>query len=143
MLHSDSNGYTNLPDVVQPSHSPTESNKGQSPSSKDGSSDVSTGRSPGPGESRGQEILGVLGGTAVGGQSTWELVGFGGTGGLQTKAGGGPQAEISCAFLTAVPTPTVPVSWAGKGPWQEFVHDVCRPRDLPAWRQWGHHPHHR
>lgn len=44
MLHSDSNGYTNLPDVVQPSHSPTESNKGQSPSSKDGGSDVSTGR---------------------------------------------------------------------------------------------------
>lgn len=41
MLHSDSNGYTNLPDVVQPSHSPTESSKGQSPPSKDGGSDVS------------------------------------------------------------------------------------------------------
>lgn len=41
VLHSDSNGYTNLPDVVQPSHSPTESSKGQSPPSKDGGSDVS------------------------------------------------------------------------------------------------------
>ncbi|KAF3813464.1 hypothetical protein GH733_018617 [Mirounga leonina] len=28
LLHADSNGYTNLPDVVQPSHSPTESGKG-------------------------------------------------------------------------------------------------------------------
>lgn len=40
-MHADSNGYTNLPDVVQPSHSPTESSKGQSPPSKDGGSDVS------------------------------------------------------------------------------------------------------
>lgn len=39
LLHSDSNGYTNLPDVVQPSHSPTENSKGQSPPSKDGSRD--------------------------------------------------------------------------------------------------------
>nr|DBA29854.1 TPA: hypothetical protein GDO54_005910 [Pyxicephalus adspersus] len=37
LLHADSNGYTNLPDVVQPSHSPTEP-KGQSSSpSKEGS----------------------------------------------------------------------------------------------------------
>ncbi|KAM4676989.1 misshapen-like kinase 1 isoform 3-T3 [Discoglossus pictus] len=37
LLHADSNGYTNLPDVVQPSHSPTEQ-KGQSSSpSKEGS----------------------------------------------------------------------------------------------------------
>ncbi|XP_040202794.1 misshapen-like kinase 1 isoform X7 [Rana temporaria] len=35
LLHADSNGYTNLPDVVQPSHSPTEP-KGSSPS-KEGS----------------------------------------------------------------------------------------------------------
>ncbi|KAM5171236.1 misshapen-like kinase 1 isoform 3-T3 [Mantella aurantiaca] len=36
LLHADSNGYTNLPDVVQPSHSPTEP-KGQSSSpSKEG-----------------------------------------------------------------------------------------------------------
>lgn len=41
LLHADSNGYTNLPDVVQPSHSPTESGKGQSPPSKEGGSDVS------------------------------------------------------------------------------------------------------
>lgn len=41
LLHADSNGYTNLPDVVQPSHSPTENSKGQSPPSKDGGSDVS------------------------------------------------------------------------------------------------------
>lgn len=41
LLHADSNGYTNLPDVVQPSHSPTESSKGQSPPLKDGGSDVS------------------------------------------------------------------------------------------------------
>ncbi|XP_008568304.1 PREDICTED: misshapen-like kinase 1 isoform X2 [Galeopterus variegatus] len=39
LLHADSNGYTNLPDVVQPSHSPTENSKGQSPPSKDGGSD--------------------------------------------------------------------------------------------------------
>lgn len=38
---ADSNGYTNLPDVVQPSHSPTENSKGQSPPTKDGGSDVS------------------------------------------------------------------------------------------------------
>ncbi|XP_018421330.1 PREDICTED: misshapen-like kinase 1 isoform X4 [Nanorana parkeri] len=37
LLHADSNGYTNLPDVVQPSHSPTET-KGQGSSpSKEGS----------------------------------------------------------------------------------------------------------
>ncbi|XP_053574303.1 misshapen-like kinase 1 isoform X4 [Bombina bombina] len=37
LLHADSNGYTNLPDVVQPSHSPTEQ-KGQNLSpSKEGS----------------------------------------------------------------------------------------------------------
>lgn len=40
-MHADSNGYTNLPDVVQPSHSPTESSKGQSPPLKEGGSDVS------------------------------------------------------------------------------------------------------
>ncbi|XP_012634858.2 misshapen-like kinase 1 isoform X9 [Microcebus murinus] len=39
LLHADSNGYPNLPDVVQPSHSPTENNKGQSPPSKDGGGD--------------------------------------------------------------------------------------------------------
>ncbi|XP_034845280.1 misshapen-like kinase 1 isoform X6 [Mirounga leonina] len=39
LLHADSNGYTNLPDVVQPSHSPTESGKGHSPPSKDGGGD--------------------------------------------------------------------------------------------------------
>ncbi|XP_062967437.1 misshapen-like kinase 1 isoform X10 [Cynocephalus volans] len=39
LLHADSNGYTNLPDVVQPSHSPTENSKSQSPPSKDGGSD--------------------------------------------------------------------------------------------------------
>uniref|UniRef100_A0A1B8Y4X8 non-specific serine/threonine protein kinase n=1 Tax=Xenopus tropicalis TaxID=8364 RepID=A0A1B8Y4X8_XENTR len=40
LLHADSNGYTNLPDVVQPSHSPTEP-KGQStsPSKEGGGSD--------------------------------------------------------------------------------------------------------
>ncbi|XP_036050639.1 misshapen-like kinase 1 isoform X8 [Onychomys torridus] len=40
LLLADSNGYTNLPDVVQPSHSPTESSQGQSPPAKDGGSDV-------------------------------------------------------------------------------------------------------
>ncbi|OBS59774.1 hypothetical protein A6R68_09088 [Neotoma lepida] len=40
LLLADSNGYTNLPDVVQPSHSPTENSKGQSPPTKDGGSDV-------------------------------------------------------------------------------------------------------
>ncbi|KAM5214889.1 misshapen-like kinase 1 isoform 13-T13 [Hipposideros larvatus] len=52
VLHSDSNGYTNLPDVVQPSHSPTESSKGQSPPSKDGGSDYqSRGLVKAPGKS--------------------------------------------------------------------------------------------
>jgi misshapen/NIK-related kinase len=41
LLHADSNGYTNLPDVVQPSHSPTENSKGQSSPLKDAGSDVS------------------------------------------------------------------------------------------------------
>ncbi|XP_021507295.1 misshapen-like kinase 1 isoform X7 [Meriones unguiculatus] len=39
LLLADSNGYTNLPDVVQPSHSPTENSKGQSPPGKGGGSD--------------------------------------------------------------------------------------------------------
>uniref|UniRef100_A0ACB8EX37 Misshapen-like kinase 1 n=1 Tax=Sphaerodactylus townsendi TaxID=933632 RepID=A0ACB8EX37_9SAUR len=41
LLHSDSNGYTNLPDVVQPSHSPTEakSSNGSSSPSKDSATD--------------------------------------------------------------------------------------------------------
>ncbi|XP_036922122.1 misshapen-like kinase 1 isoform X8 [Sturnira hondurensis] len=52
LLHADSNGYTNLPDVVQPSHSPTESSKGQSPSLKDGGSDYqSRGLVKAPGKS--------------------------------------------------------------------------------------------
>ncbi|XP_045646676.1 misshapen-like kinase 1 isoform X5 [Ursus americanus] len=52
LLHADSNGYTNLPDVVQPSHSPTESGKGQSPPSKDGGSDYqSRGLVKAPGKS--------------------------------------------------------------------------------------------
>ncbi|XP_066118974.1 misshapen-like kinase 1 isoform X6 [Saccopteryx bilineata] len=52
LLHADSNGYTNLPDVVQPSHSPTESNKGQSPPLKDGGSDYqSRGLVKAPGKS--------------------------------------------------------------------------------------------
>ncbi|XP_006899131.1 PREDICTED: misshapen-like kinase 1 isoform X2 [Elephantulus edwardii] len=52
LLHADSNGYTNLPDVVQPSHSPTESSKGQSPPSKDGSNDYqSRGLVKAPGKS--------------------------------------------------------------------------------------------
>ncbi|XP_014645106.1 PREDICTED: misshapen-like kinase 1 isoform X7 [Ceratotherium simum simum] len=52
LLHADSNGYTNLPDVVQPSHSPTESSKGQSPPSKDGGSDYqSRGLVKAPGKS--------------------------------------------------------------------------------------------
>lgn len=43
LLHSDSNGYTNLPDVVQPSHSPTEakSSNGSSSPAKDMATDVS------------------------------------------------------------------------------------------------------
>ncbi|XP_021528419.1 misshapen-like kinase 1 isoform X13 [Aotus nancymaae] len=52
LLHADSNGYTNLPDVVQPSHSPTENSKGQSPPSKDGSTDYqSRGLVKAPGKS--------------------------------------------------------------------------------------------
>ncbi|XP_066877057.1 misshapen-like kinase 1 isoform X25 [Kogia breviceps] len=52
LLHADSNGYTNLPDVVQPSHSPTESSKGQSPTLKDGGSDYqSRGLVKAPGKS--------------------------------------------------------------------------------------------
>uniref|UniRef100_A0A5G2R8D0 non-specific serine/threonine protein kinase n=1 Tax=Sus scrofa TaxID=9823 RepID=A0A5G2R8D0_PIG len=52
LLHADSNGYTNLPDVVQPSHSPTESSKGQSPPLKDGGSDYqSRGLVKAPGQS--------------------------------------------------------------------------------------------
>nr|XP_015106116.1 misshapen-like kinase 1 isoform X11 [Vicugna pacos] len=52
LMHSDSNGYTNLPDVVQPSHSPTESSKGQSPPLKDGGSDYqSRGLVKAPGKS--------------------------------------------------------------------------------------------
>ncbi|XP_049717539.1 misshapen-like kinase 1 isoform X4 [Elephas maximus indicus] len=52
LLHADSNGYTNLPDVVQPSHSPTENSKGQSPPTKDGGSDYqSRGLVKAPGKS--------------------------------------------------------------------------------------------
>ncbi|XP_045149434.1 misshapen-like kinase 1 isoform X2 [Echinops telfairi] len=52
LLHADSNGYTNLPDVVQPSHSPTESSKGQSPPSKEGATDYqSRGLVKAPGKS--------------------------------------------------------------------------------------------
>ncbi|XP_043820622.1 misshapen-like kinase 1 isoform X5 [Dromiciops gliroides] len=52
LLHTDSNGYTNLPDVVQPSHSPTESGKGQGSPAKDGSSDYqSRGLVKAPGKS--------------------------------------------------------------------------------------------
>lgn len=40
LLHADSNGYTNLPDVVQPSHSPTEpKGPGGSPSKEGGGTD--------------------------------------------------------------------------------------------------------
>ncbi|XP_056426019.1 misshapen-like kinase 1 isoform X3 [Hyla sarda] len=40
LLHADSNGYTNLPDVVQPSHSPTEpKGPGSSPSKEGGGTD--------------------------------------------------------------------------------------------------------
>uniref|UniRef100_A0A2K6B0R5 non-specific serine/threonine protein kinase n=1 Tax=Macaca nemestrina TaxID=9545 RepID=A0A2K6B0R5_MACNE len=69
LLHADSNGYTNLPDVVQPSHSPTENSKGQSPPSKDGSSDVS-GPEAGP---LGEKSPG-------GGQEVWVLALVGGEG---------------------------------------------------------------
>ncbi|XP_036624550.1 misshapen-like kinase 1 isoform X3 [Trichosurus vulpecula] len=52
LLHTDTNGYTNLPDVVQPSHSPTESGKGQGSPAKDGSSDYqSRGLVKAPGKS--------------------------------------------------------------------------------------------
>ncbi|XP_046533172.1 misshapen-like kinase 1 isoform X5 [Equus quagga] len=52
LLHADSNGYTNLPDVVQPSHSPTESSRGQSPPSKEGGGDYqSRGLVKAPGKS--------------------------------------------------------------------------------------------
>ncbi|NP_001390486.1 misshapen-like kinase 1 isoform 7 [Mus musculus] len=52
LLLADSNGYTNLPDVVQPSHSPTENSKGQSPPTKDGGSDYqSRGLVKAPGKS--------------------------------------------------------------------------------------------
>ncbi|XP_038242076.1 misshapen-like kinase 1 isoform X18 [Dermochelys coriacea] len=52
LLHADSNGYTNLPDVVQPSHSPTEP-KGQGGSpAKDSASDYqSRGLVKAPGKS--------------------------------------------------------------------------------------------
>ncbi|XP_053424782.1 misshapen-like kinase 1 isoform X11 [Nycticebus coucang] len=52
LLHADSNGYPNLPDVVQPSHSPTENSKGQSPPLKDGGNDYqSRGLVKAPGKS--------------------------------------------------------------------------------------------
>ncbi|XP_052612451.1 misshapen-like kinase 1 isoform X6 [Peromyscus californicus insignis] len=52
LLLADSNGYTNLPDVVQPSHSPTENSQGQSPPTKDGGSDYqSRGLVKAPGKS--------------------------------------------------------------------------------------------
>ncbi|XP_051036096.1 misshapen-like kinase 1 isoform X3 [Phodopus roborovskii] len=52
LLLADSNGYTNLPDVVQPSHSPTENSKGQSPPTKDGGGDYqSRGLVKAPGKS--------------------------------------------------------------------------------------------
>ncbi|KAM3822730.1 misshapen-like kinase 1 isoform 4-T4 [Vipera latastei] len=54
LLHSDSNGYTNLPDVVQPSHSPTEakSSNGSSSPTKEVASDYqSRGLVKAPGKS--------------------------------------------------------------------------------------------
>ncbi|XP_028641746.1 misshapen-like kinase 1 isoform X1 [Grammomys surdaster] len=52
LMLADSNGYTNLPDVVQPSHSPTENSKGQSPPTKDGGGDYqSRGLVKAPGKS--------------------------------------------------------------------------------------------
>ncbi|XP_070583776.1 misshapen-like kinase 1 isoform X4 [Erythrolamprus reginae] len=54
LLHSDSNGYTNLPDVVQPSHSPTEakSSNGSSSPAKDAATDYqSRGLVKAPGKS--------------------------------------------------------------------------------------------
>ncbi|XP_053219092.1 misshapen-like kinase 1 isoform X7 [Podarcis raffonei] len=55
LLHSDSNGYTNLPDVVQPSHSPTEaksSSNGSSSPAKDTATDYqSRGLVKAPGKS--------------------------------------------------------------------------------------------
>ncbi|TFJ98461.1 transcription initiation factor TFIID subunit 6 [Platysternon megacephalum] len=51
LLHADSNGYTNLPDVVQPSHSPTEP-KGQGSPAKDSTGDYqSRGLVKAPGKS--------------------------------------------------------------------------------------------
>lgn len=85
---------------------------------------------------RGSEGYWGGGCTAVGRAEHWELVG-------QGSRVGGPWAGVSCVFLTTALTPAVPVSRACKGPWQELLHDVCGPRDLPAWRQWGHHPYHR
>uniref|UniRef100_A0A670K9N9 non-specific serine/threonine protein kinase n=1 Tax=Podarcis muralis TaxID=64176 RepID=A0A670K9N9_PODMU len=46
LLHSDSNGYTNLPDVVQPSHSPTEA-KSSSNGSSSPAKDTCRGLAPG------------------------------------------------------------------------------------------------
>ncbi|XP_062994144.1 misshapen-like kinase 1 isoform X3 [Elgaria multicarinata webbii] len=54
LLHSDSNGYTNLPDVVQPSHSPTEakSSNGSPSPAKDAPTDYqSRGLVKAPGKS--------------------------------------------------------------------------------------------
>uniref|UniRef100_A0A8D0B0N7 non-specific serine/threonine protein kinase n=1 Tax=Salvator merianae TaxID=96440 RepID=A0A8D0B0N7_SALMN len=54
LLHHDSNGYTNLPDVVQPSHSPTEakSSNGSSSPTKDAAPDYqSRGLVKAPGKS--------------------------------------------------------------------------------------------
>ncbi|XP_043933013.1 misshapen-like kinase 1 [Protopterus annectens] len=51
-LHADSNGYTNLPDVVQPSHSPTETKGQNSSPDKDSSTDYqSRGLVKAPGKS--------------------------------------------------------------------------------------------
>ncbi|XP_043438743.1 misshapen-like kinase 1 isoform X4 [Prionailurus bengalensis] len=91
LLHADSNGYTNLPDVVQPSHSPTESGKGQSPPSKEGGSDVS-GR---------MQTHGAVGRGAGGHCRGW--------GGARQPGGGGgaggPRGRVSAVCLTAAPPP--------------------------------------
>lgn len=91
LLHADSNGYTNLPDVVQPSHSPTESGKGQSPPSKEGGSDVS-GR---------MQTHGAVG-RGAGGRCR-------GRGGARQTGGGGgaggPRGRVSGVCLTAAPPP--------------------------------------
>nr|XP_014346123.1 PREDICTED: LOW QUALITY PROTEIN: misshapen-like kinase 1 [Latimeria chalumnae] len=42
LLHADSNGYTNLPDVVQPSHSPTDPKGQNSSPEKDGGMEIET-----------------------------------------------------------------------------------------------------